>query len=95
MDAHWLHGRAGYRCRHGQTTSHRAAADRVPIVYVREDRLIAELTEHLASEGSERCEGLGEIIADLRAANSTIVCTKAGWTLITQATPASNQGMLV
>jgi hypothetical protein len=40
MDAHWVHGRPGYRCRHGRTSGTRRRDDPVRNVYVREDHLL-------------------------------------------------------
>ena len=40
MDAHWVHGRAGYRCRHGYSSAAPRPADAPRNVYVREDRLL-------------------------------------------------------
>lgn len=98
MDAHWLHGRAGYRCRHGQTSSHRLEANRAQNVYVRGDKLIAELIEHLACSQPDQIERADYIVADcLRAANSKIVCTRAGWTVATESQTehrAQSQGTL-
>jgi hypothetical protein len=40
MDAHWVHGRPGYRCRHGYSSAAPRSADAPRNVYVREDRLL-------------------------------------------------------
>lgn len=40
MDAHWVHGRPGYRCRHGYSSAAPRPADAPRNVYVREDRLL-------------------------------------------------------
>jgi site-specific DNA recombinase len=55
MDSHWVHGRAGYRCRHGHSSSRPRAADGPRYVYVREDLLVRELVGQLANRpaGSE------------------------------------------
>jgi hypothetical protein len=47
MDSHWVHGRAGYRCRHGHSSSRPRPADGPRYVYVREDLLVRELVERL------------------------------------------------
>ena len=53
MDAHWVHGRAGYRCRHGYTTA-TLRPDQAPRnVYVREDRLRDALPGLLRQHGWE------------------------------------------
>lgn len=74
MDAHWLHGRPGYRCRHGGRSS-RLRAPRPGNVYIREDRLLKSLTERYAGRSD------AEIVAELRASNRKIACTATGWTL--------------
>jgi DNA invertase Pin-like site-specific DNA recombinase len=43
MDGHWVHGRAGYRCRHGYTAAVARPVDVPANVYVREDVLLAAL----------------------------------------------------
>lgn len=48
MDAHWVHGRAGYRCRHGYSSAAPRPADAPRSVYVREDRLLEVLPGLLA-----------------------------------------------
>jgi DNA invertase Pin-like site-specific DNA recombinase len=48
MDAHWVHGRAGYRCRHGYSSAAPRPADAPRNVYMREDRLLELLPGLLA-----------------------------------------------
>lgn len=74
MDAHWLHGRPGYRCRHGARSS-RLRAPRPGNVYIREDRLLRSLAEQYAGRSD------AEVVAELRASNRRIVCTATGWSL--------------
>ncbi|WP_407691362.1 zinc ribbon domain-containing protein [Saccharopolyspora mangrovi] len=53
MDAHWVHRRAGYRCRHGYTTA-TPRPDQAPRnVYVREDHLRDALPGLLSQQGWE------------------------------------------
>jgi DNA invertase Pin-like site-specific DNA recombinase len=51
MDAHWVHGRRGYRCRHGYSSAAPRPADAPRNVYVREDRLLELLPGWLADRG--------------------------------------------
>lgn len=37
MDAHWVNGRAGHRCRHGHNSARSAPPGRLGNLYVRED----------------------------------------------------------
>lgn len=51
MDAHRVHGRAGYRCRHGHTSA-RTRPDNAPRnLYLREDHLLARIADQLTSVG--------------------------------------------
>jgi site-specific DNA recombinase len=43
MDSHWVHGRPGYRCRHGRTSAQPATPDRPKTLYLREDRILARI----------------------------------------------------
>ncbi|NYH42060.1 hypothetical protein HNR22_001787 [Micromonospora jinlongensis] len=40
MDSHWVHDRAGYRCRHGNTSVRPTSSRRQKTLYVREDHLL-------------------------------------------------------
>jgi hypothetical protein len=44
---HWVHGRAGYRCRHGHTSAQVAEQDRRRNVYVRQDQVLMFLAAHV------------------------------------------------
>lgn len=48
MDAHWVHGRPAYRCRHGYTSATPRPADAPRNVYLREDHLLKALSGMLA-----------------------------------------------
>jgi site-specific DNA recombinase len=51
MDSHRVHGRAGYRCRHGYTSARPRSSVRPKSVYVREDVLLNQLVEIGAEPG--------------------------------------------
>jgi hypothetical protein len=51
MDAHWVHDRPGYRCRHGHSSARSADAARPKNLYVREDHALAKLAELQADLG--------------------------------------------
>ncbi|WP_235884108.1 recombinase family protein [Saccharopolyspora elongata] len=83
MDAHWLHGRAGYRCRHGSKSA-RSRPSPVPRhVYVREDRLRDALPGLLSQQcGAPPEDDVGKDVGDcLRRAGLEIVCGHEGWRL--------------
>jgi site-specific DNA recombinase len=48
-DAHWLHGRAGYRCRHGRTSANPSTGGRPKPLYLREDKLLATVGRQLGN----------------------------------------------
>jgi Recombinase zinc beta ribbon domain len=47
MNAHWVHRRAGYRCRHGHRSNGSRSADALDNLYIREDVLLGRLTAHV------------------------------------------------
>ncbi|GGS29023.1 hypothetical protein GCM10010171_22770 [Actinokineospora fastidiosa] len=49
MDCHWVHERAGYRCRHGHSSTRSRPARHPKNLYLREDRLLERLPEVIAS----------------------------------------------
>ena len=55
MDAHWVNGRAGYRCRHGHNSARPGSPDRPRNLYVREDVLLAELVGHFDRRWRRTC----------------------------------------
>lgn len=62
LDAHWVHGRAGYRCRHGFSSASARRPRGPRYLYVREDILVADLRARLASN-----HGRAEVNIDLAA----------------------------
>ena len=89
MDSHWVHGRAGYRCRHGHSSSHPRPADGPRYVYVREDLLVRELVGQLANRpaGSEgdavRPNDTASKLDKLRRSGLLIVHDGRAWSLST------------
>jgi hypothetical protein len=47
LSAHWVHGHAGYRCRHGHTRAQVPRQDRRRNVYVRQDQVLMFLAAHI------------------------------------------------
>jgi hypothetical protein len=47
MDAHWVHDRAGYRCRHGHRSTLSRPADAPDNLYVREDAMLLGLAARI------------------------------------------------
>jgi hypothetical protein len=88
MDSHWVHGRAGYRCRHGYTSSRARSSVRPKSVYVREDVLLNQLVELGAAPGGHDVGGRDEndvrsraaaIVSSLKAAATVIVHDGSVW----------------
>lgn len=69
-----MNGRPGHRCRHGYTSARPRGASGPKFLYVREDRLLAELLTHVGGRGRE---GPTEIVSALRAKGLVIVCHAA------------------
>lgn len=53
MDAHWVHDRPGYRCRHGHTSARSPDSKRTRNLYVREDHAIAQLADLYSGRGRD------------------------------------------
>ena len=86
MDAHWVNGRAGYRCRHGHQSARRRPSDAARNIYVREDVLLDRLVKQLESDrhrpgGDVEPRTVEEVVAWLRSESKMIVCGRADWTL--------------
>lgn len=74
-DAHWLHGRAGYRCRHGRTSANPSAEGRPKPLYLREDELLAAVAGQLGKRFSA-------VTAYLRRNGLLISCDRSRIALI-------------
>lgn len=72
MDAHWVHGRAGYRCRHGRTSATPKPEHAVRTVYVREDRLLEHLGRLVPAPGPESGDSRA-VVEHLKAHDLEIV----------------------
>ena len=76
MDAHWVNGRPGYRCRHGYNSSRPRGSTRVKSLYVREDRAMAALTAWFPDNG------LLDILRCLRRDDLVVLCAPGEWELV-------------
>lgn len=79
MDAHWVNGRASYRCRHGHNSARPAPPGRPKNLYVREDHLLGELTQRLLIEGDAYASDALAAVALLRSQAMVIVHDRTGW----------------
>jgi site-specific DNA recombinase len=94
MDSHWVHGRAGYRCRHGHTSARPRRLDQPRTVYVREDLVVDQLAAHFSPARGELISVLQvrddepnritRIVAYLQAEELVIVHNRTGWDLTPQ-----------
>jgi len=75
-----VHGRAGYRCRHGRSSSSPPRLDEPKTVYVREDRLVQELRDWLPRRhaGAEH-DDVGSRVATLRREGALITHDGTTW----------------
>ncbi|MEU3648023.1 zinc ribbon domain-containing protein [Lentzea sp. NPDC034063] len=64
MDGNWVHGRAGYRCRHGFTSVKRRSDGEPRNIYVREDHLLEALPHLLGRAAGAVQVGVGEDLVD-------------------------------
>ena len=74
MDAHWVHGRPGYRCRHGYTRA-TPRPDHAPRnVYVREDHLRETVAGLLHQDGQLGDHGPLDVGEHLRRRGLELIC---------------------
>lgn len=87
MDSHWVHGRAGYRCRHGHTSARSRRLVQLRNIYVREDVLLGQLTARFLTEGDRRSvdadirSRAAGVVSHLQAEGLTIVHDGTDWDL--------------
>jgi hypothetical protein len=92
MDSHWVHGRPGYRCRHGHTSAKPNAGGRPKTLYLRQDRILARIAADL--EDSEQLE-LAAFADGLRAQGITILCDASVCTLVNTSSTGQPQLQLI
>jgi site-specific DNA recombinase len=86
MDSHWVHGRPGYRCRHGHTSAKPTTPNRPKTLYLREDRILAQITPPLEGTRTHDHATLAEpaeLAHAIRAEGITIWCDPDTCTLDT------------
>jgi site-specific DNA recombinase len=81
MDSHWVHGRPGYRCRHGHTSAKSAPSDRLKTLYLRQDRILARIAANFKDSESLEPAALAD---SLRAQGISFLCDASTCTLVTQ-----------
>jgi hypothetical protein len=88
----WVHGRPGYRCRHGHTSAKPNAGGRPKTLYLRQDRILARIAADL--EDSEQLE-LAAFADGLRAQGITILCDASVCTLVNTSSTGQPQLQLI
>jgi DNA invertase Pin-like site-specific DNA recombinase len=92
MDSHWVHGRPGYRCRHGHNSAKLATTDRPKTLYLRQDRIFVRIAAD--REDSETLEPA--LLADsLRAQGITILCDASTCTLVNTTSTGQRELQLI
>jgi site-specific DNA recombinase len=81
MDAHWAHGRAGYRCRRGHRSARSRSADALDNTYIREDKVLGRLSAQVAlNDGSADCVSPQSVVEFLRSNAMVVeVYSAASW----------------
>ncbi len=82
MDAHWVNGRPGYRCRHGHSSARPGSPDCPRNLYVREDVLLDELVGRFIVDGDEPAPTAPDMAACLRSRAMVVVHDRTGWSLV-------------
>jgi site-specific DNA recombinase len=72
MDSHWVHGRPGYRCRHGHTSAKPATTDRPKTLCLGQDRILAGVAANFEKD-SKPVEPTA-LVDYLRVQGITILC---------------------
>jgi site-specific DNA recombinase len=79
LESYWSHGRAAYRCQHGHSSAQPRGPDGRQNVYVREDRMVANIRRLLRHDGLLELSGRPEqqIVRYLRQHRLVVACTEA------------------
>ena len=86
-DVGWVHGRPGYRCRHGRNSATSRAPVSPKILYVGEDQLVdrivrsGRLPRDLTTRAATDASAIG---VSLKTRNMIIFCDHATWTIETE-----------
>jgi site-specific DNA recombinase len=84
MDSHRVHDRAGYRCRHGHTSTRTRTSAQPTILYIREDHLLDHIRHDCGLHRRHpalRSPDPEKLANYLRTNNMNIVCDHHAWTI--------------
>jgi hypothetical protein len=90
-DAHWVHGRPGYRCRHGHTSASPATPGRPKPLYLREDQILARVRPQLPTPTPPDQHDSCAVAQHLRIHQLLIICD-ANTITISRDPPPANPG---
>lgn len=76
MEAHWVHGRPGYRCRHGRTSAGAPQPGHPKALYLREDVLLARIAAQLPDRDFDTASVGRAVAACLRINQITVICDR-------------------
>ncbi|MBV8931399.1 MAG: zinc ribbon domain-containing protein, partial [Kutzneria sp.] len=74
MESHWVHGRPGYRCRHGHTSGDPWRDSAPGSLDLCEDHLITRIAKQLTEPAYQA--DLDQLAAFLHAGDLVILCTR-------------------
>lgn len=80
MEGHWVHGRPGYRCRHGRTSATTLSGEPGKMLYLREDTILARITTAPLTDAAARhghTATLGPEAVDYLCANDIVLVCDA------------------
>lgn len=74
MDAHWVHGRSGHRCRHGHHSTRSRPVDGPKPVYWREHDLLERIAAAVVPDQPGTGDIGAEMVSVLRGQGVTVLC---------------------
>ncbi|XVS67844.1 recombinase family protein [Actinosynnema sp. CA-299493] len=86
LDAHRVHDRPAYRCRHGHNSAHTRPENAPRNLYLREDRLLTRIGQHLTAAGIATDPTPEQTIRLLRDLDLAFRCDTTGITLVDRRT---------
>jgi hypothetical protein len=91
MESCWVHGRAGYRCRHGHSSGRVASPQRLANLYLREDVILAQIVERIGEDvlGESHPVAWSAVVQALRDRALTVVCAPDGCSVTDMAADTS------
>ena len=73
MDSHWVHERAGYRCRHGRRSTTSRPADAPDNLYVRVDVMLRGLAARITLDDGDAAGTTSQDALEFLRSNAMVV----------------------